>query len=363
MTRRNKLILGFTMSLALACGFLHLLIPDFAYDFDRLHIFLFNLCSGGSILLFFGSNEKKVPLTVYIYFALSIIYALTAFFNMFLATIILSVPLVGIVESVRIKRFSILPFDFLRRRPTGDKFLQASLLCLSMGITIASLVIINNEYLHLVSFEKLTIDVFFLGYSFPLSLLTFSVMYSFMKQDGSKTYLILKEISFWSITLGVVFFFIFIIFEVTIAEILISNTLLLAVVMTYAIFLKNALIVQQKWILSSGMMFLVITGITGVMYIVEYLYPTLHNYHELLLILHATVALYGWNLSGLLIIVRRDDFPVFKNVMPLIVLHWISVFILAPLGKYFILAAVIALPLYVLLLSAVFFTKSQKETL
>jgi hypothetical protein len=362
MTLRNKIIFGLTMSTALAFGFLHLFIPDFPYDFDRLHIFFFNLCAGGSILLFFGHNEKKIPPKVFVYFSISLVYALTAFLNIFWISILLSIPLILIVESVRIQRFGFFPFDFFRRKPTEEKFLQASLLCLSMGITIASVVIINNEYLNLVTLEKLTIDVFFLGYSFPLSLLTFSVMYSFMKQEGSKTYMVLKEISFWSITLGVIFFFVFIIFEVTIAEILISNALLAAVIMTYYLFVKNALDVQQKWILSSGMLFLVVTGITGIVYLFEYLIPSLHQYHDLLLILHAMVALYGWNLSGLFIIVRRDDFPVFNKVIPLIVLHWLTVFILAPLGKYSIAAAVVALPLYIVLLGAVFFAKSQRET-
>ncbi len=68
------------MSLALAFGFFHVFIPDFKYDFDRLHIFLFNLCSGGSILLYFASEEKKFSPKIYVYFALSLAYALTAFF-------------------------------------------------------------------------------------------------------------------------------------------------------------------------------------------------------------------------------------------------------------------------------------------
>ncbi len=176
MEKRDIVLFGAAMSLALAFGFLHVFIPNFPYDFDRLHIFLFNLCAGASILLTYGSNAEKVPKKVRVYFALSLVYAVSAFLNLFWITLLLSVPLIAIVESVRIQRFkSFLPWYFIRSKPTNEKFLQASLLCLSMGITIASLVIINNEYLHLVQMEKLTIDVFFLGYSFPLSLLTFSV--------------------------------------------------------------------------------------------------------------------------------------------------------------------------------------------
>jgi len=361
MTRRDKIIFGLTMSVALAFGFLHVFVPDFSLDFDRLHIFFFNLCAGGSILLYFGSNAGKVTPKIYVYFALTVAYALSAFFNEFWLTLILSVPLFIIVESVRIKRFSLFPFDFFRRRPRFEKYLQASLLCLSIGIVVASLVIINNHYLHLVHFEKLTIDVFFLGYSFPLSLLTFSVMFTFMDKATDRLYWVLKEISFWAITLGVITFFIFIIFELAVAEIFVSNTLLAAVLMTYYIFVKNTKNVQQKWILSSGMMFLVVTGLTGVVYLFEYLYPPLHEYHDFLLVLHATVALYGWNLSGLFIVVRWDDFPVFKNVKLLIALHWITVLVLVPLGKYYGIFSLMALPLYVVLLSVIFFTRSQKE--
>ena len=113
MEKRDKALFSVTMSVALAFGFLHVFIPDFHFDFDRLHIFFFNLCAGGSILLTYGTGEAKVPRKVHIYFGLSLVYAITAFFNLFWATLILSVPLAIIVESVRIKRFkSFFPWDF-----------------------------------------------------------------------------------------------------------------------------------------------------------------------------------------------------------------------------------------------------------
>jgi hypothetical protein len=361
MKTGDKILFGGTMSLALAFGFLHVFIPSFPYDFDRLHVFFFNLCAGASILLTYTSGTPRVPRSVYVYFTLAMIYGVSAFLHLYPLTLALSIPLFALVESIRIKRFGLFPWDFFRKKPTNEKFLQAAMLCLSIGIVFASLVILNNEYLHIVTREKLTLDVFFLGYSFPLSLLTFSVMYSFMDQDGTRSYRIMKEVSFWSINLGVIFFFVFIIFELAIPEIIISTALLLAVFMTYYIFLKRSLAVQQKSILSSGMMFLVVTGLTGIIYLFYYFYPSLREYHEVLMVLHATVALYGWNLSGLFIVVRQNDFPIFKQTKWIIVLHWLTVMILAPLGKYYGVFSLIALPAYMLLLGVIFFTKSPSK--
>lgn len=79
------------MSLALAFGFLHLLIPDFAYDFDRLHIFLFNLCTGGSILLYHGIGLKRMTTRVYSFFGVSLVYAISAFLELYAVTLIASI--------------------------------------------------------------------------------------------------------------------------------------------------------------------------------------------------------------------------------------------------------------------------------
>ncbi len=361
MKTSHKLLFGTAMSLALAFGFLHLFIPDSDYDFDRLHIFLFNLCTGGSILLYHGIGQKRVTLRVSAFFVVTLIYAISAFLEAYLVTLIASIPLFVLVESVRMQRFGVFPWDFFRRADTSDKFLQAALLCLSIGTVVASFVVLNEAYLRWFVLEKLTLNVFFLGYSFPVSLLTFSVMFSFMKPEGDRLYMALKEISFWSINLGVITFFLFIIFELVVPELIISNILLAAVIMTYVIFLKNSRRAQQRAILSSGLAFLVATGITGVAYLFEYFWPEMEQHHDLLLVLHATVALYGWNLSGLFIVVREDDFPLRLSLPPVIALHWLTVLVLAPLGKYLIPVAILALPAYMALLGLVFFSRSKQE--
>jgi hypothetical protein len=362
MDLNHRILFSVTICLALAFGFLPLFLPDFPYDFDRLHIFLFNLCAGGALLLTHGTAARKPTPRIWTYFGLSLAYALTAFFNIFGATLAISLPLWLIVESVRVRRFGFIPWDFFRRGATQDKFLHAALLCLSLGIPIASLVIINNEYLHLIHLEKLTIDVFFLGYSFPLSLLTFSVMFNFTRPAEGGLYAWLNEVSFWSITTGVVGFFVFIIFELTVPEIIISNTLFAAVILTHFIFIKTSKESQQRSFLSSGMFFLFITAITGILYLFEYIYPDLKNYHEQFLVLHATVALYGWNLSGLFIVVRWNDFPISSRPGTIIAIHWVTVFLLVPLGKYFTTFALMGLPVYVTLIYLTFIAQPQHRT-
>jgi hypothetical protein len=362
MSNATKLVLGLAMSLALAFGFLHLFVPDFPYDFDRLHVFLFNLCAGATVLLTHASGSHHVPTRVWAYLALSVVYAVSAFLDLFWLTLAVSPALFAIVESVRIKRYSLFPIGFFRHANTSEKFLQASLLCLSLGIAIASLVILNNEYTHWVHYEKLTIDVFFLGYSFPLSLLTFSVMYSHMAPTGPQSYMIMKEVSFWAITLGVIVFFVTIIGEIAIGEIIVSNVLFAAVLMTYYIFLRHTNAAQQKHLLASGMIFLVVTAITGIFYLFEYLFPDLRPYRELVIMLHATVAIYGWNISGIFCIVRRDDFPIFKSSATLISLHWLTVMILVPLGKYYQAFSMLGLLFFMILIFTVFFNKSVRST-
>ena len=153
MTTSHKLLFGATMAMALAFGFFHSLWPDPDLDFDRLHICLFNLCAGGALLLHHAiatggthlGRVPGVPKRVHAYFALSVLYAVTAFLELYPVTIAVSIPLVVLVESVQIERFGLLPLDFFRRVRTDEKFLHAALLCLSIGAILASLVIVNEE--------------------------------------------------------------------------------------------------------------------------------------------------------------------------------------------------------------------------
>ena len=74
-----------------------------------------------------------------------------------------------------------------------------------------------------------------------------------------------------------------------------------------------------------------------------------------LLRLHAFTALYGWNLSGLVVIARHDDFPIQLHSIKVIILHWVTVLLLCPLGYFFPFFAAAAIILYYWLLTTLFF--------
>ncbi len=258
------------MSTALFFGFLHLFVPDgTSYNFERLHIFLFNLCSGGTIVLYYTEKQRKASKKVILFGILSISYALSAFFKIYIPALAISLIMAVIVEFIRIKRFSFFPHNFFgSAAPISEKFHHASLLCLSIGLVISCSVILNNEYLKLISMPKLQLDTFFLGFSFPLSLITMSVMFSLMKEGTEMNIHALKDIGFWNINLGVIIFFLFILFEQLVPQVIVTTVLFLTVIMIFYLFTNLGINVQQKNFLLSGMSFLLVTAITGIAYII-----------------------------------------------------------------------------------------------
>jgi hypothetical protein len=361
MTAKFKVNLVILMTLALFFGFLHLFIPGVKeLNFERLHIFLFNLCSGGTILLYY--TEKKVLLSkkVLLFSALAVCYAVCAFLNLYFISMIIAFVLAGIVEHVRIKRFSLFPYAFFKNVPVSEKFHQASILCLSIGLVISALVIANNEYLRIVSFPKLKLDTFFLGFSFPLSLITLSVMFSLMKDDIRNITRILKDAGFWTVNLGVIIFFLFILFEKLYFQLVVTSVLFCSVVMIFILYEKLGIKTQQKNFLTSGMVFLLFTAVTGILYIIFQFHPDYSpEKYKMLLRIHTFASLYGWNLSGLAVISRYDDFPIMLDSKWIIIIHWITVVILAPLGYSFRPFAVFAVALYLLLLYMILFSKGS----
>ncbi len=361
MNKRLKAIYGFLAIVALVFGFLHLLIPDSIYNLERLHVFLFNLCGGGTLVLFFTLKKPQVPFRVSAFLVLSISYAILAFLEIYIPAMILSIILALIVETARWDRFSILPLGFFRRdEPVHMKFHQACLLCLSTGLVISTLVILNNEYLKLIYMPKLQLDTFFLGFSFPLSLITFSLIFSFIEESDKPSVYFTKEAGFWAVNLGVVIFFIFIIFEQLPPQVFVTMILFIAVMAIFRLFYKLGKDLQQKHFLVSGMGFLVVTAVTGIAYILlEFGYDYEPGRYKWLLNLHAFAALYGWNLCGLSVICRYTDFPVKLHSMPVISLHWITVLVFAPLGKVQPLFAVLTLVGYIIILYLLLFSKRQ----
>jgi hypothetical protein len=352
------------MFTALFFGFLHLFVPGSSlYNFERLHIFLFNLCSGGTVLIYFSEGQKKFSTKTSVFLGLSLVFAVAAFLKLYLYAILLSFVLAVLVDSVRIKKFSVFPKDFFKATaPVSEKFHQASLLCLSMGLFISGLVMLNNEYLKLFYYKKLQLDTFFLGYSFPISLITLSMIFSFMKEQGtfSRLTLRLKNMGFWNVNLGVILFFIFILFEKLIPQLVVTTILFFSVVLIYFMYKDLGTRVQQKSFLTSGMFFLWYTAITGIVYIGMEFSPSYdHDHLKFLLRMHSFASLYGWNLSGLAVICRKDDFPIRLHSSSLIIVHWITAIVLAPLGTYSRSFAVLTLIGYAFILYMILFSKGS----
>ena len=352
------------MITALSCGFLHHLIPPSVLNFERLHIFLFNLVAGGTLLIYFTENTRRLSGTALTFLLLAILFAFCAFMEWYAPTLIIPLLLSVIIESVRVQHFgSCLPMElFSAGEPTSKKFHQASLLCLSLGLVISSLAIVNSEYTHWFTLKKLTLDTFFLGFSFPISLISMSVIFALMKNHTAPLSTFLKEVSFWTINLGVIIFFLFILANWFIPQVIISTVLFFTVSLVLYLYLKQGIRLQQKSFLTSGIVFLVITSITGILYIfLEFSGSYSHEKALPLLRMHAFTALYGWNLSGLAVISRHGDFPIRLHSQKVIILHWVTVLFLCPLGYFYPLPAFAAVICYGYLLYTLLFNHGQVD--
>lgn len=360
--KQFKATIWLLMTTALACGFLHHLVPSSVMNFERLHIFLFNLCSGGTLLVYFTENRRELSGRGALFLTLALAFAWSAFRGWYLAALIIPLFLAAVVESVRIRHFGrCLPAAlFSAGETTARKFHQAALLCLSLGLTTSSLAILNSQYGHWLALEKLKLDTFFLGFSFPLSLISMSAIFSLMKDEVQCTVACLKELAFWLINLGVILFFVFILAGWAMPQVAIAVVLFLAVVLILFLYWQQGIRLQQKAFLTSGILFLLITSITGITYILVALSAAYDRESWLpLLRIHAFTALYGWNLSGLAVIGRHDDFPIQLHSQKVIMIHWLTVGILCPLGYFFPAAAVLAVLCYGGLLYLLLFSAGQ----
>ena len=220
-----------------------------------------------------------------------------------------------------------------------------------MGLVISGLVILNNEYLKWIRLEKLKLDTFFLGFSFPLSLITMSVIFSFMTAEACRVVHKLKNVGFWKVNLGVIIFFLFILFEKLIPQLVVTTVLFIAVMLIYFLYRNLGERVQQKHFLSSGMVFLLYTAVTGIIYIILEFDPAYNSESsKYLLRVHSFASLYGWNLSGLAVICRKDEFPLSLHSGKVISIHWLTAALLAPLGTFYRPFAVCALLCYVFII-------------
>jgi len=359
-----KSILLVMMTTALACGFLHHLVPPATLNFERLHIFLFNLCSGGTLLLYFTEGGKNLSRRGMLFLVCAIAFALCAFLQWYLPAMLIPLILATLVEGVRVDHFgSRFPRAlFSAKEPVARKFHQAALLCLSLGLLLSSPVILNSVYLKWFTLEKLKLDTFFLGFSFPISLISMSVIFALMKKEEFRLTALLKEVAFWIINLGVIVFFLFILAGLFKSQVAIATLLFLTVAFILYLYWHEGIQLQQKAFLTSGILFLVITSVTGIAYILltfsSYYTPEIS---QPLLRLHAFTALYGWNISGLVVISRHGDFPLQLHSRKVILLHWLTVLLLCPLGYFLPVFAVFALLAYSWLLVQLFFNQGTVD--
>ncbi|MBF0573173.1 MAG: hypothetical protein HQK69_05370 [Desulfamplus sp.] len=393
MNRNLKFFFSTMMIVALCFGYAAIYFPLETYDFERLHIFLFNLCTGGTIILYFTEGIGRLSIRTSLFLILSICYALSAFFKIYPITIFLSLGLASIVESLRIERFSLFPLNFFTMKESvSAKFHQASLLCLSIGLLMSSAVIINNEYIHVVTMNKLVLNTFFLGFSFPLSLITLSVIFSMIRLNGDgyqdlyhknsslQSFLhrlkhngilaavksifsnrVISVICFWTINLGVITFFIFILFEKFYPQLAVTSLLFIAVITVFSLYRKFGQKMQQKQFLSSGIGFLIATAISGIAYIFYQMSPDYNPVDtKWLLRIHTFASLYGWNLCGLAVICRFNDFPIRLHSGIVIAVHWLTALLLAPLGSNSPFIALMAVAGYVFIVLTLFFSNINK---
>ncbi len=366
MSRQLKMLLWIIMTLAMTCGFLHHLVAPQLINFERLHIFLFNLCSGGTLLIYFTEGQPQLSGRGRVFLFLATAFALCAFLKWYVPALIIPLLLSVIIESVRVRHFGrCIPLAlFSNRETTSRKFHQASLLCLSLGLMISSLAIYNSEFAHWFVLQKFKLDTFFLGFSFPISLISMSVIFALMKKQTSPPIMILKELSFWIINCGVIIFFLFILANWFVPQVAIATVLFLTVALVLYLYWQQGIQLQQKAFLTSGILFLLVTSITGIIYILLAFSPSYDPEKSLpLLRMHAFTALYGWNLSGLAVISRHDDFPIQLHSRKVILLHWLTVFVLCPLGFFYPQVAVLTVLCYGRLLFILLFNHGVVDPL
>ena len=146
--------------------------------------------------------------------------------------------------------------------------------------------------------------------------------------------------------------------QVVVAMILFGDVLLV-----FFLFRYDSRQIEQENFLVSGILFLVFTSITGVLITLAETYLPIQDPHAwaLLLQIHAYLSLYGWNLSGLTVIIRYNEFPLHLHDLEINLLHWLVVTLLAPLGSLYPVFAVIALPAFGTLIGVILFSPGDRQ--
>jgi hypothetical protein len=141
-------------------------------------------------------------------------------------------------------------------------------------------------------------------------------------------------------------------------EFLAASILLLDVLLIFYLFrLDLQSLGEPEEFLISGMLFLVLTGVTGLVLVLWNAFrPNDETGWDLLLQTHAYLSLYGWNLAGLTVMIHYYEFPLRLHGLDVILLHWITVVLVAPAADRFPVLATVSIPMFAILIGLMLFT-------
>jgi len=326
LSKSIRILVFMTVTVAVSSGFLSAVLgEDSTLNTTALHVFLFNLAAGGLLILTLFLGRTRLGPLVIVYFLGALAFAVGACFNLHVVCVASALLLAVVVEYVRWRQFGWFP-DFFRSVPVSRKFRQAALLCLSSGLVICAATLLNNAYLGVIHLEKLTLHVFFLGFSFPISLSAFSLLFERIESADDRPGRGGAEFCFWALNLGVIVFFVFIISEFYPGQLLMSLTLFSTVMVALRAHLKHTPRNQESALLTSALVFLTVGSLTGIAYVI--LLWTNPNYQQgIMLSFHSAAAVFGWNMTWIVLIARKGEYPLRFNASLLIISHWLFVFL------------------------------------
>ncbi len=335
------------MAISFFVGFLHPFLSSHNLNVHRLHVFLFNLCAGGVLLLRYSVPSRNSSIH-WLFFIIAIIFTISAALSRYLLAIASALVCAVIVEKVRLSRFPFFPVDFFRKGvPVSEKFHHAALLCLSIAL-LASAFSMIARLRGIPLPPKMTIDIFFLGFSFPVSLITMSLLFSNIQNSSKGSESFLSQFVFWAVNIGVIVFFVFILVGWVYSQITIAALLFVSVGIMLWSFITWYNRDSSFQMFFSGMMFFLISAISGLAYIVvKYSYfGSSSHLQKYLLELHRYVSLYGWNQVGMLLLLQKNCFRIPRLNSASLICHWLAILLFAPLAFFCPLFGLLASILY-----------------
>lgn len=341
-------------------GFLHH-TPGEQLNIHRIHVFLFNLCAGGMLILTYSTPPERRAVS-WFFLVASLIFTISAALSSYPIAICAAFSCAALAEYARIRRFSFMPLDFFRNGVSiVTKFHHAAMLCLSTALLFSAMSMLARLW-DISLPPKMTVDIFFLGFSFPVSLITMSLLFEKISSLQNGIDLSLSQFVFWAVNLGVIVFFIFILAEWVYPQIVIASLLIVPVCVMFCLFMKRFSGSDSHTLLISGISFLLTSAFSGVAYLaVKYLITEsgllLQKY---ILEFHRLASLYGWNQVGMLLLFEKSGFRIQRISRLAIASHWVGVALCAPLALFAWKCGLVASILYTAFLTIIFWKTGEQ---